>query len=111
MNKRETPEDVRSWFWATVQKVWPVAEGSLSLRKSPCIRRNCKACARGDGHLSYVLYGRRGKQRVSIYVPEDLAPEIQKAIKNGRRLQQLVNEAGVRYAHAVKQERRLRLRA
>lgn len=110
MKKRETPEEVKSWFWANVRRIWPVAEGSLSLRKSPCIRKNCKACAKGEGHLSHVLYGRRGKRRFSIYVPDDLAPKIEKAVKNGRRLQQLMNEAGVRYVSAVKQEWRLRSR-
>ncbi|MCI0628551.1 MAG: hypothetical protein L0387_44040 [Acidobacteria bacterium] len=108
MNKEETSEKVRIWFQTTIQKMWPVAEGSLSLRKSPCIRENCQACAKGKGHLSYVLYGREGKRRFSIYVPEALVPEIEKALANGRRLQQVMNEAGVRYVHALKRERRLK---
>ena len=108
MDKEETPEKVRVWFQAAVQKMWPVAEGSLSLRKSPCIRENCQACAKGEGHLSYVLYGREGRRRFSIYVPEELVPEIEKALANGRRLQQVMNEAGARYVHALKRERRLK---
>ena len=86
-------------------KLWPVAEGSLSLRRSPCIRENCQVCARGEGHPSYVLYARRGGRRVSTYVPADIAPKIEKALENGRHLQELINEAGVRYAEAVKRER------
>lgn len=39
--------------------------GSLALRKGPCIRPNCPACASGEGHSSYAPYGRRGKRRVS----------------------------------------------
>ena len=108
MNKEETSQRVRIWFQAAVQKMWPVAEGSLSLRRSPCIRENCQACAKGKGHLSYVLYGREGKRRLSIYVPEDLVPEIEKALANGRRLQQLMNEAGLRYVRALKSQRRLK---
>jgi len=110
MSKRETPQEVKSWFWATIRTVWPVAEGSLSLRKSPCIRKNCKACARGEGHRSYVLYGRRGKRRISIYVPEDLVSQVKEALENGRRLQQLMNDAGVRYVHAIKGDRSFRTR-
>jgi hypothetical protein len=106
MEKRaETPEQVKRWFLEAVQGLWPIAEGSLSLRKSPCIRENCSACARGEGHPSYVLYGRRGGRRFSIYVPDELAPEIQKAVENGRRLKDLMNEAGVRYARAIKAQR------
>ena len=103
--KTETPEQVKRWFLEAIQGLWPLAEGSLSLRKSPCIRENCRACARGEGHSSYVLYGRRGSRRFSIYVPDELAPGIQKAVTNGRRLKDLINEAGVRYTHAVKAQR------
>lgn len=105
VKKAEKPEQVKRWFLEAVQGLWPLAEGSLSLRKSPCIRENCLACARGEGHPSYVLYGRRGGRRFSIYVPDELAPEIQKAVENGRRLKDLMNEAGVRYAHAIKAQR------
>ena len=105
MKKVEKPEKVKQWFMEATQGLWPLAEGSLSLRKSPCIRENCAACARGEGHPSYVLYGRRGGKRFSIYVPEELAPDIQKAVENGRKLKDLINEAGVRYAHAVKAQR------
>jgi hypothetical protein len=38
-------------------------------------------------------------------VPENLVSDIESAIQNGRKLQQLVNEAGVRYTQAVKRER------
>jgi hypothetical protein len=105
MKKAETPDQVKRWFMEAIQGLWPLAEGSLSLRKSPCIRESCPACARGEGHHSYVLYGRRGGSRFSIYVPDELAPEIEKAVDNGRRLKDLINEAGVRYAHAVKAQR------
>jgi hypothetical protein len=104
-NKEETPEQVRRWFVEEIEGLWPIADGSLSLRKSPCIRENCAACAKGEGHPSYVLYGRRGGKRFSIYVPDELAPDIQKAVENGRRLGDLINEAGVRFTHAVKARR------
>jgi hypothetical protein len=100
--KRETPEQVRRSFLAAIQELWPIADGSLSLRKSPCIRPNCAACADGTGHSSYALYGRRAGKRFSIYIPDELAPDIQKAVENGRRLKDLMNEAGVSYARALK---------
>src|SRR5437660_6857639 len=93
MRKTESTEDVQRWFAGGIRNLWPVAVGSLSLRKGPCIRPNCPACASGEGHSSYALYGREGARRFSIYVPERLVPEVRTAIQNGRQLQEFVNEA------------------
>ena len=108
MTRTETPEQVRLWFQEAVQGLWPVAIGSLSLRKSPCIRKGCQLCESGQGHSSYALYGRKGDRRFSIYVPDDLAGDLERAIRNGRDLQKLMTEAGRRYALALKNERILR---
>jgi hypothetical protein len=105
MKRRETPEEVRRWFQEAVRDLWPVAVGSLSYRKSPCIRPNCKLCESGQGHWSHALYGKKGKRRFSIYIPDELAPEVERAVKNGRSFQQLIAEAGRRYAIALKGER------
>lgn len=105
-SKDETPENVKQWFQEVIRHLWPVAEGSLSFRRCPCIRKNCRLCASGEGHRSYVLYGRRGKERISIYVPEEVVPEVEKALANGRALQAFINEAGMRYLNARKRQRR-----
>jgi hypothetical protein len=102
---KETPEQVIKWFRSASQKLAPAVAGSLSLRKSPCIRKNCPVCARDGGHASYALYGRLNGKRFSIYVPNELAPEISEAIENGQRLQDLLNEAAVRYTKALKESR------
>ena len=39
-------------------------------------------------------------------LPDELAPELERAIQNGRHLQELMMEAGRRYAPALKNERR-----
>ena len=105
MRKTESLTDVREWFAGALRKLWPVAVGSLALRKGPCIRPNCPACASGKGHSSYALYGRRGKRRVSMYIPVRLVPEVRAAIQNGRQLQELINEAGMRYVGALKRRK------
>jgi hypothetical protein len=104
--KTEPPDAVGKWFEKATESIWPVADGSLSLRKSPCVRSNCPACAAGEGHRSHVLYGRTAKKRFSIYVPEELVPEVRAAIENGRRLKELISEAGLRYTQALKEERK-----
>lgn len=105
MPKIESPTDVERWFRAQAAKLWPAALGSLSLRKSPCMRDHCAACAGGEQHTSYVLYGRSKGRRLAIYIPDDLAPEIRRVLKNGRALQDLLYEAGRRYTNAVKHQR------
>jgi len=107
---RASIQNLRRWFLAAIQPLWPVAIGSLSLRKSPCIRENCQACASGKGHSSYALYGRQDGRRFSIYVPEELVPEVRAAIRNGRQLQELINEAGVRYVSELKKSSLPKLR-
>ena len=102
----ESATDVERWFRTQAAGLWPVALGSLSLRRSPCVRDHCEACARGDQHPSYVLYCRIKGRRVGIYVPNELVPQIQQALDNGRALQDLLYQAGRRYTQAVKQRRR-----
>jgi len=108
MPKAETSEEVRRWFLRAVQGLWPVALGSISLRKSPCVRENCSACQSGVGHSSYALSGYQGERRFSVYVPDELAPDVQEAVESGRQLQELMKEAGLRYVRARKSERRPR---
>ena len=69
MAPTDKPEEVKQWFQDTIRGLWPIAVGSLSLRKSPCVREHCRACESGEGHSRYALYGRKGKRRFSIYVP------------------------------------------
>lgn len=101
----ESPDDVKRWFFAEVAKLWPLTGGSLSLRKSPCVRKNCYACQRGEGHASYVLYLRVKGKRKARYVPDSLANSIRLAVENGRKLEELMAVAGERYLKAAKPKR------
>lgn len=101
----ETVAQLRREFLAAVSKLWPVAGGSLSWRKNSCVREQCAACASGAGHPGYGLWGGSGEQRFGLYVPAELAPELEQALENGRALQQLVLAMGVRYTRARKEER------
>jgi hypothetical protein len=105
MERSESPEEVRRWFLREVSELWPLAAGSLSLRTGPCIREHCSACERGEGHASYALYGRKKNRRFSVYVPEELVGLVQQAVNNGRKLEQLLREAGIRYTVALKAKR------
>ena len=79
--------------------------GSLSLRRSPCIRESCAACRSGEQHPSYVLSGRLQGRRISVYVPQQLVPEVRRCLDNGRAIQELLHEAAPRYIKALKRAR------
>lgn len=104
-NKHESPSDVIRWLQSEACGVWPAIFGSLSLRRAPCVRENCEACRSGEQHQSYVLYGKLRGRRFTVYIPEDLVPEVRRCLDNGRALQELLFEAGPRYVKALKQQR------
>jgi hypothetical protein len=101
----ETPAEVQRWLREQLAGLVPAGLGSLSLRRSPCVRPHCHACQTGEQHPSYVLYGKRDGKRTAVYVPDAVVPELRKALANGRRLQSLLYEAASRYAKALKRER------
>ena len=101
----ESPSDVARWLQSESTNLWPAFLGSLSLRRSRCIRKNCLACQSGEQHQGYVLYGRANGRRVAVYVPEELVPEVQRSLDNGRALQELLQQAAPRYVKALKRER------
>jgi hypothetical protein len=105
MHKNESPADVVRWLERQSADKWPAILGSLSLRRCPCIRENCPACRSGEQHVSYVLYGRLKGRRVSIYIPEQLVPEVRRSLDNGRAIQDLLYEAATRYVKALKRAR------
>jgi hypothetical protein len=104
-NKDESPSDVMGWLQSEAASVWPAIFGSLSLRRAPCVRENCEACRSGEQHLSYVLYGKLKGRRFTLYIPEDLVPEVRRCLDNGRALQELLFEAAPRYVKALKRQK------
>ena len=104
----ETPDDVRQWFLKEVEKLWPLAGGSLSLRKNRCIQPNCPVCRSGEGHPAYALHTRSQGKQTSLYVPDDLVEKIEVAVQNRRKLQEVLVEAGRRYVNALKVQRKRR---
>jgi hypothetical protein len=105
-SKVESGADVERWLRDQSAALWPAALGSLSLRRSACVRENCPACARGEQHPSHILYCRIKGRRVGVYIPEELVAQVSRCLKNGRALQGLLYEAARRYANALKHERK-----
>ena len=60
----ETSSDVVRWLQSEAAGLWPALLGSLSFRRSPCVRENCPACDAveplieiKDGELSIPEWG------------------------------------------------------
>jgi hypothetical protein len=102
---KEFPIDVSQWFQKQAAGLWPAALGSLSFRRTRCIRENCPACLKGEQHTSHVLSGRVKDRRFSLYIPDELVSEVQRCLDNGRALQDLLYQMAHRYAKALKHER------
>ena len=101
----ESPTDVMRWLQGEAAVLWPAFLGSLSLRRSRCVRPNCAACLSGEQHQSYVLYDRAEGRRIAVRVPEEPVPQVQRGLNNGRALQDRLHQAALRYMKALKRAR------
>jgi hypothetical protein len=65
-------------------------------------------CRSGEGHPAYALHTRSGGRQRSLYVPDELAEEVEVAVENRKKLQALLVEVGRRYVNARKAQRKRR---
>jgi hypothetical protein len=90
---RETTRDLERLREAMAE-LWPVAKGSLSEVRKPCVRPDCRACASGEKHPVWLFSFRQAGRRRCMYVPRGLVPQLRAAIENGRRVEALMVDAG-----------------
>ena len=94
MKQKNKKSDVQQDFLNKLLPLWPALKGSLAQVRKPCIRPNCPACACGDKHPNYLLaFSDKGKRRC-LYVPLAMVQVIQRALDNGRRIEQLLYKTG-----------------
>ena len=86
-----------------MRDLWPAIKGSLAQVRKPCIRKNCQACASGQKHLAWMLSVSEKGRRSTLYVREVLVAQVKQAIKNGRKIEELLQKSAV---ELVKQHRR-----
>src|SRR5262245_66600182 len=102
----ESSSEVVRWLQSEAAELWPALFGSLSFRRSPCVRENCRACMSGEQHQSYVFYGQQKGRRVAVYVPEELVPQVRSGLDNGRALHELLQQDAPRFVQALKRARK-----
>jgi hypothetical protein len=79
-------------FLEELRKLWPVARGTLAEVAKPCIRPGCAACERGEKHAAFNFTFRKGTKRRCLYVPRELVPTLERALENGRRVEERMVE-------------------
>ena len=96
---------LRQNFLGQLQRLWPAIKGSLAQVRKPCIRPNCPACARGDKHPAFILsFTDKGRRRC-MYVPAEVVPQLQQALRNGKALEELLCQLGPELLRQYRQQR------
>lgn len=96
---------LRQNFLRQLETLWPAIKGSLAQVRKPCIRPNCPACARGDKHPAFILaFTDKGKRRC-MYVPAQLVPQLQQALRNGKALEELLYQLGPELLRQYRKQR------
>ena len=102
---KSSDSSLRQNFLRQLQKLWPAIKGSLALIRKPCIRPNCPACARGDKHPAFILsFTDKGRRRC-MYVPTELVPQLQRALRNGKALEKLLYQMGPELLRQYRKQR------
>ena len=104
-NPKSSDTALHQNFLRQLEKLWPPIKGSLAEVRKPCIRPNCPACARGDKHPAFILsFTDKGRRRC-MYVPAELVPQLQQALRNGRALEELLYQLGPQLLRHHRQQR------
>jgi hypothetical protein len=104
MPKTKRPSDHQA-FLDELADLWPLAKGSLTEVRKPCIRPTCPACREGRRHKAIFFSFPKDGRRVCRYVPAVLAPVLRQALTNGRRLERRLAELGEALLEAYRKNR------
>lgn len=105
MHPKPLDSNLRRQFLRQFEKLWPAIKGSLAEVRKPCIRPNCAACARGDKHPAFILAFTDQGRRRCMYVPAELVPRLQQALRNGKALEALLYQLGPELLRQYRQQR------
>jgi hypothetical protein len=104
MPKNKHPSDQQA-FLEELAGLWPLAKGSLTEVRKPCIRSDCPACKAGRKHKAILFTFTEGGRRRCRYVPADLAPVLREALAKGRRLEARLAALGPALIEAYRRRR------
>src|SRR5437773_4304071 len=104
-SRNHSVPELEKHFREQLTSLWPVLKGSLAEVRKPCIRPNCAACARGDKHPAFILSFTDQGRRRCMYVPAELVPQLQQALRNGKALEALLYQLGPELLRLHRQQR------
>ncbi len=107
MRRLSAPDnpDPKEAFLQQITHLWPAVKGSLAQIRKTCLRPHCKACARGDKHPAFILSFTQGGKRRCMYVPKELVPLLEGALRNGRQIETLLYQLGPALLRQHRQQR------
>ena len=94
----------KSRLQAGVERLWPVAKGSVREYRQKCVRANCRRCESGEGHPVWQLTYYDDKRQRSKHIPRDLIGAVKRALANGRELEALLVSVGLDYLEELKRK-------
>lgn len=100
----QVDDQLKEAFLAKMASLWPIAKGSLTQTRSPCTRKNCKACESGRKHPKLIFTFRQNGKLRGLYVRPAHAALLRKAIANGRELERLMTAVGCDLVLALREE-------
>jgi hypothetical protein len=104
-NPKSSDSVLRQDFLRRLDKLWPAIKGSLAEVRKPCIRPKCAACAHGDKHPAFILSFTDKDRRRCMYVPAELVPQLQQALRNGKALEEFLYQLGPQLLLQYRKER------
>jgi len=97
--------DPKEFFFQQLPRLWPAIKGSIAQVRKTCLRPGCRACARGEKHPAFILSFTQGGKRRCMYVPKQLVPFFERALRNGRQIETLLSELGPALLKQQRQQR------
>ena len=88
-------------FNEVVAGLMPVARGSLALVRKTCGKPGCRACRSGRRHPAWLFVYREGGKQKSRHVPARCAPQMRRAVENGRKLERAICAEGLAYLDSL----------
>ena len=102
---KQTERGKKKKILAELEKLYPIAKGSLAEIRKPCVRPNCPACVSGRKHPAYIFSFKDKKRLRCMYVPLDLVPTMRRAIRNGRLFEERMGRLGAELILLFRQRR------
>ena len=97
--------DLKEFFLQQLPKLWPAIKGSIAPVRKTCLRPGCRACASGQKHPAFIFSFTQGGKRRCRYVPRQLVPFFERALRNGRQIETLLAELGPALLQQQRQQR------